>query len=126
MGRFTVWLCAFVLAFPHNAIAVQAGIKHRPLIAYAPVNIMFTLYLDGDPEEMYCPGLEWEFGDGSKSGQESDCEPYSPEVEVQTRHTAQHAYGCGGEYNVKVRGSKGGKTLFVAATVVTVNVGLGC
>lgn len=120
-----LWLTAFALACASDSLALSADLRHRPMVAFAPVNVVFILHLSGDREQMYCPGLEWDFGDGSKSGQESDCEPYSPEVEVQTRHTAQHAYGGGGEYNVKVRGSKAGKTLFVAGTVVTVHSGIG-
>jgi glycosyltransferase involved in cell wall biosynthesis len=46
-------------------------------MAFAPVEILVTGQLKNgsDLEEFYCPGREWDWGDGTRSAHESDCEP---------------------------------------------------
>ena len=56
-----------------------------------------------DVEEYYCPELEWDWDDGGKSVQESDCPPFEAGVtKIERRFTAEHEYRKAGVYNVKV------------------------
>ena len=50
-------------------------LRALPRFAFSPANIHFTAELTGgdDVEELYCPDVEWEWGDGGKSQQESLC-----------------------------------------------------
>ena len=53
-------------------------LRATPRMAFSPVNVFLTAELMGgdDVEEYYCPELEWEWDDGGKSTQESDCAPF--------------------------------------------------
>lgn len=57
-----------------------------------------TARLEGDfddPEEFYCLDQVWEWGDGTESVQETDCDPYEPGAEIQRRFENSHAYTYG-------------------------------
>jgi hypothetical protein len=64
-------------------------IRPSPRFAFSPANILFTAELRGgdDVEELYCPEIEWEWGDGGKSVQEADCEPWTETSQIQRRFT---------------------------------------
>jgi hypothetical protein len=56
----------------------QLDLRATPRIAFSPVEILITAQLKGgaELEDFYCPGLEWDWGDGTRSAHESDCAPY--------------------------------------------------
>ena len=57
-----------------KAKSPQLNLRANPRFAIrAPVNVLATAELMGgdEVEEFYCPALEWEWGDGSRSVQES-------------------------------------------------------
>jgi hypothetical protein len=57
-------------------------LKANPLIAMAPARVVLTAELvggDDDFEEFYCPAVEWEWGDGTRSESSTDCAPYEQE-----------------------------------------------
>jgi hypothetical protein len=74
---------------------------------------------------MYCPEVEWEWGDGGKSVQESDCEPWAAGSKIDRRFTAHHSYPRAGLYPVRVRLSKSGKLIASQTLQVTVRAGVG-
>jgi hypothetical protein len=88
--------------------------------------VLATAELRGESaEEFYCPALEWDWDDGAKSGQESDCPPFEPGMEMERRFTAEHAYRRAGVYQVTVRLKRADRSLAVASTTVHVRAGLG-
>lgn len=103
-------------------------LRSSPRFAFSPVRVLFVAELSGgdDVEEYYCPELEWEWDDGSKSVQESDCEPFVPgQTKIERRFSAEHDYRRAASYNVKVSLKRLGKT-FVNQTVrLTVRPGVG-
>jgi hypothetical protein len=103
-------------------------LKATPRMAFSPVNVFFTAELSGgdDVEELYCPELEWEWDDGGKSTQESDCAPFEAgKTKIERRFTTDHAYRRAGVYNVKVTMRRAGRSLAAASVRVTVRPGLG-
>jgi hypothetical protein len=102
-------------------------VRATPRMAFSPVNVFFTAELTGgdDVEEYYCPEVEWEWDDGSKSVQESDCPPYAPDTRIERRFTAEHQYGVAGSYNPKVTFRRTGRTFVTGSVRVTVRAGLG-
>jgi hypothetical protein len=58
----------------------RLDLRATPRVAMSPVNVFLLAELVGEPqgEEFYCPGLEWEWGDGGRSAYESDCPPFAP------------------------------------------------
>ena len=102
-------------------------LRAAPRMAFSPVNVLLTAELTGgdDIEQYYCPELEWDWDDGGKSVQESDCPPMAPGVDFERRYTAHHAYRRAGSYNVKLTLRKANRTIAVATVGVTVRPGAG-
>ena len=74
---------------------------------------------------MYCPEVEWEWGDGGKSLHEADCDPWSPASKIERRFTAHHVFQFAGLYRTKVTLRKSGKNIMSQTVQVTVRAGLG-
>jgi hypothetical protein len=73
-----------------------------------------------DLEEFYCAGLEWDWGDGNRSFQESDCDPYEPGMEVDRFFSARHVYAGPGQYRVQVSLRRAGQSVAAARTDVII------
>lgn len=102
-------------------------LRANPRYAFSPVNVFFTAELKGgdDMEAFYCPEVEWEWGDGGKSVQESDCEPWAEGTTIQRRFTANHTFQFAGLYRTKVTLRRSGKAIVSQSVQVTVRAGLG-
>src|SRR5476649_2324281 len=77
----------------------QVKLKAQPVIAMAPARVVLTAELVGganDFEEYYCAGVEWEWGDGTKSESANDCAPYEAgKSEIKRRFTVEHVFRAG-------------------------------
>jgi hypothetical protein len=103
-------------------------LRATPRMAFSPVNVFFTAELSGgdDVEDYYCPELEWEWDDGGKSTQESDCPPFEAgKTKIERRYTADHEYRRAGVYNVKLTMRRADRSLAAASVRVTLRPGLG-
>jgi hypothetical protein len=102
-------------------------VRVAPRMAFSPVNVLVTAELTGgdDIEQYYCPELEFDWDDGGRSVQESDCPPLEPGVAFERRYTAQHAFRQAGNYNVKVSLRKANRLIAVASATVSVRPGAG-
>jgi hypothetical protein len=130
MRRTAAWATVGVLLCSSVSPAGEMGVLGRPRLdlratprlAFSPVRVFFVAELKGgdDVEEFYCPGLEWEWGDGSRSGTESDCTPFEPGGEVQRFYSAHHAYRAPGEYEIKLRMKRQDHTVALATVSVVV------
>jgi hypothetical protein len=102
-------------------------IRPTPRFAFSPANIFFTAELKGgdNVEELYCPEVEWEWGDGGKSVHEADCDPWTATTQIQRRFTANHTYQFAGLYRVRVTLRKSNKDLMSQSVQVTIRAGLG-
>jgi len=102
-------------------------LRPSPRFAFSPANIFFTAELKGgdDVEELYCPEIEWLWGDGGKSVQEADCDPWTDKTPIQRRFTSNHTYQFAGLYRVKVTLRKSGKDILAQTLSLTIRAGLG-
>jgi hypothetical protein len=102
-------------------------LRSTPRFAFSPANVMLTAELKGgdDVEELYCPEVEWEFGDGDKSTQEADCDPWTPTTRLERRFTVRHIYKFAGAYLVRVTLRKSGRDLMTQTYAMTIRAGLG-
>ena len=127
-GPVLVFSVLSFLALPASAgDQARAGkprleLRATPRMAFSPVMVLATAELRGgeSAEEFYCPALEWEWDDGAKSSQESDCPPFAPGIELERRFTAEHAFRRPGTYNVTVRLKRSDRSIAVASTTVHV------
>ncbi len=99
---------------------LEVRTNHR--VALGPVQVMAVAELVGgnDLEEFYCAGLEWDWGDGSRSFRESDCEPFEPGMELDRFFSARHVYRRAGVYPLRVRLIRSNEVVAVARTSVRV------
>jgi len=94
----------------------------------APARIVASADLFGgapDGEELYCPAVEWDFGDDTKSTTSADCDPYEAgKSEIKRRFTAEHTYPNGGNYRIQLRLKKKNKAIVSGSTSVQIRPGI--
>jgi hypothetical protein len=102
-------------------------LRASPRFAFSPAEIFFTAELKGgdDVEALYCPEVEWEWGDGGKSVEEGDCDPWTQGTKIQRRYNAHHTYQYAGNYRVRVNLLRSGKTKLTRSLSLTIRPGLG-
>ncbi len=103
-------------------------IRVRPRFGFSPLNVFVTAELKGgdDVEDYYCPALEWEWGDGGKSVNEGDCDPWEEGVtELQRRFTASHLFKYSGVYRISLRLKRLDRTIAKSTYKLTVRQGAG-
>ena len=105
----------------------RLDLRATPRMAFSPVNVLLTAELVGgdELEEYYCPGLEWNWGDGARSVRESDCPPFQPGSEFVRRFSAEHGYRRAGEYEITIPLRRANNALAMASARVAVRPGLG-
>jgi hypothetical protein len=102
-------------------------LRSSPRFAFSPASVLFTAELKGgdDVEELYCPEVEWEWGDGGKSLKEADCDPWADGTAIDRRFTSTHVFQTAGMYLVKVTLRKSGRDLATQNVEITIRAGLG-
>jgi hypothetical protein len=94
----------------------------------APARIVASADLIGgapDGEELYCPAVEWDFGDDTKSTASADCDPYEAgKSELKRRFTAEHTYPNGGNFRIQLRLKKKNKVIVSGSTSVQIRPGI--
>jgi hypothetical protein len=102
-------------------------LRVSPRFSFSPAELMFTAELKGgdDMEEYYCPEVEWEWGDGGKSVQEADCDPWKPDTRLERRFISHHLFPDSGIYQTRVTLRKSDRTIAIQTIEVTVRPGLG-
>ena len=89
----------------------------------APGHVVLTARLEdvSDAEELYCPTIEWDRGDGSISRSSPDCEPFEPErARVRRFCRREHAYNVEGEFVAALRLFQGDDVVAAGGTVVRI------
>jgi hypothetical protein len=129
------WACLILMAFAANGAPAESarGRKPRlnlrvsPRMAFTPVMVVSTAELVGgdEVEEYHCPRLEWDWGDGSRSAQESDCAPFDGVSPIERRYSASHVYRSAGQYDIRLTLSRATRSIAVASAAVSVHSGLG-
>lgn len=105
-----------------GAAKPKLEVSAHPRMAFGPVRALLTARLVGGmpSEALYCPRIEWSFGDGSGSVRESDCPPWGQGEAFERHWSVEHCYRTTGDLPVKVSLWKGHKKLAEASTVITV------
>ena len=113
-----------------NLGALGGGLLRLPqrLPYHLAMEMILTAELKGGPddaEELYCAAVEWEWGDGTKSQSNVDCEPYEKgKSEIKRRYVIDHTFQTGNNYRVDFRLKQKNKVVASGQTNVTVRPGL--
>lgn len=126
-GFFLVLMVAASTGAESKLRNPRLDLRAAPRIAFSPAYVLFTAELVGgdEVEEYYCPGLEWNWGDGAKSVRESDCPPFEPGREFERRFSAEHGYRHAGDYEITITLRRANRSLAVASARVNVRPGMG-
>ena len=87
------------------------------------VDVTFKLRIeDRGVEDYYCPRVEWEWEDGTKTSEESDCSPFDQASADHHRKvwTRARAFKKSGTYAVKVRLYKADRMIHILETTAEV------
>ena len=110
-----------------DAKRASLSLKATPPIAFSPAKIVVTAELKGGSdadEELYCQSLEWDWGDGTKSESNADCEPFEAgKSSIKRRFSAEHTYNMADNYRVLLRLRRGSKTIVGGNTSIQVKPG---
>ncbi len=107
----------------------KVSVKVNPAMAISPARVVASADINGGPddfEEFYCAGVEWDWGDDTRSNNSADCDPYEAgKSQIKRRFTADHVYRTAGDYRVQFRLKKKDKALAAASASVKIRPGLG-
>lgn len=101
----------------------RLDLRANPRMVFTPASVLVVAELKGgdEHEDYYCPGLEWDWGDGNRSAHESDCAPFEEGSTLERRFTARHAYRAAGSYSVRLTLRRASRTVAVATVGVVVH-----
>ena len=106
----------------------KVTLRAQPPVGVAPFRVVLTGELQGgsdDFEDYYCPGIEWEWGDGTTSENSSDCAPYEPgKSEIRRRFTVEHVFKRFGNYRVIFQLKRCDKAVASASVTLQVREGV--
>jgi len=104
---------------------VILSLRATPAMAFAPARITLSAQLKGDvgdKEDLYCPTVEWDWGDGTISQSSNDCEPFQPnKSDIQKSFTTQHVYKTGGEFEVRILLKKAERIVALGAASLNIS-----
>jgi hypothetical protein len=103
----------------------KAALRVNPTLIFVPQRIVATVELTegaDDYQEYYCPKIEWEWGDETRSDNSEDCDPYEAGVsKIRRRYTADKTFREPGIYDVVFRMKQGSKTVLTLRQQVRAN-----
>ncbi len=132
----TLALVTSLLASGVPAVAQQGDAKRpkltlraMPAVAVAPARVVLMVELQGGSdefEEYYCPTVEWDWGDDTKSESTTDCEPFETgKTVIKRRYTVEHQFRRQGAYRVYFHLKRKDKIVGSASVLIQVQPGVG-
>jgi hypothetical protein len=137
-GIIAVAVCGSIAA---RSAAAQAGgqearpakkpsltLKASQMMGFTPAKIRFVAEVKGGPddyEDLYCPSVEWDWGDDTTSESSVDCEPYQTgKSQITRRFTIEHVFNSPGQFRVRIRLKKKTRVVLTADVVVDITSGI--
>jgi hypothetical protein len=107
----------------------SVAFKATPPMGFAPLKVRVVVDLKGgadDYADFYCASVEWDWADGTISGNSEDCDPYEPgKSTIQRRFAAEHTFRQTGEYDITFRLKQKDRVVGYGKGLVRVRSGLG-
>jgi hypothetical protein len=127
-AAFTLSFALWVEGSAQKVEKPNLSLKANPAITFSPANVFFAAEVKGGPddfEELYCPSVEWDWGDGTKDQSSADCEPYEPgKSQIKRRYVAQKRYQFSGDYRVSFRLRQKDRVVGTATTQLKIRPGV--
>ena len=124
-----MWTATIVLALFSAAPKVKIDLRPLKPVTVLPmhrceVEVTFRLSVsDGGREEFYCPRVVWEWEDGTRSIEESDCPPFDQAAPADHRKTwlRTRDFQRSGSYAVRACLCKGDKRVSSVETTAVIS-----
>ncbi len=104
------------------------ALKATPPLGFSPLRVHASVDVRGGPDDavdFYCPAIEWDWGDGTKSENSQDCDPYEEGTStIRRRFSADHTFQQGGAYRLTFRLKQKARVVASASTNVQVRPGV--
>ena len=104
------------------------SLKATPPVGFSPLKVRIVVDIRGgadDYADLYCPAVEWDWGDGTVSGNSEDCDPYEPGKSViKRRYTIEHVFRQPGAFQVFFRLKKRDRVIAGSSANVQVRPGV--
>jgi hypothetical protein len=109
---------------PADSDRPKITFRAQPNIGTTPARIVLTAELVGganDFREYYCPTIEWDWGDDTRSESTSDCEPYEAgRSEIRRRFAVEHVFRRPGQFRLFLRLKQRDKVVGSSSVTVTI------
>jgi hypothetical protein len=114
-------------------------LKANPTMGFSPARVVVNADLagGGNDQQLYCLAVEWEWGDGTRSADAADCEPFdAAKSEIKRHFIADHTFrmeepGNAGQQpdyrdvHIQLRLKKNGKVVVSGGTTVKIKPEIG-
>jgi hypothetical protein len=75
--------------------------------------------------DFYCPAIEWDWGDGTTSGNSEDCDPYQEgKSTIKRRYSTEHVFRQPGTFQVFFRLKQRDRVVASSSSNVQVRAGV--
>jgi hypothetical protein len=105
------------------------SLRATPPVGFTPLRVRMAAELRGgsdDFADFYCPTIEWDWGDGTRSENTEDCDPYEPgRSTIKRRISVEHVYREPGGFRVQLRLKQKTRVVATTSAIVQVRGGVG-
>jgi hypothetical protein len=105
------------------------SLRVTPPVGFTPLRVRVSGELRGgtdDYADLYCPTVEWDWGDGTKSENTEDCDPYEAgKSQIRRRLGIEHVYREAGGFRVSLRLKQKNRLIVSSSVIVQVRAGAG-
>ena len=104
------------------------SLKATPPVGFSPLRVRLVVDVRGGSdnyEEFYCPTIEWDWGDGTVSGNSEDCDPYqSGKSTIKRRYSIGHVFRQPGTFQVFFRLKQRDRVIAASSSNIQVRPGV--
>ena len=104
------------------------SLKATPPVGFSPLKVRLVVDVRGgsdDYEEFYCPTIEWDWGDGTVSGNSEDCDPFqSGKSSIKRRYSIEHVFRQPGTFQVFFRLKQRDRVIAASSSNIQVRPGV--
>jgi hypothetical protein len=104
------------------------SLKATPPVGFSPLRVRIVVDVRGgsdDYADFYCPSIEWDWGDGTVSGNSEDCDPYQAgKSTIRRRYSIEHVFRQPGSFQVFFRLKQRDRVIAASSGNVQVRAGV--
>jgi hypothetical protein len=104
------------------------SLRATPPVGFSPLRVRFVVDVRGgsdDYADFYCPAIEWDWGDGTVSGNSEDCDPYQAgKSTIKRRYSTEHVFRQPGTWQVFFRLKQRDRVIAASSSNVQVRAGV--